>query len=218
MIWSKTVEDHFTKGLLLIVPNVKNDATAADMNAWQAGEPKSYKIRITNPNHPAMRLVIDPTYQSKKWFELDNREVHFKGDFRPRARYLYWHYCMNILRHSWGSPNPTTMLKPEMGKKFWGTRGKYVKKEFLEGIVEEMGHEYDDLLEGAAEGTEEIPREQRPLTFLVASSQLQLSQTPSEGEDDDDGDVVNDDDNYNHSESDVDAGAESNTSLRRYSV
>ena len=83
------------------------------------------------------------------WRDLDGQKVLFRGNFRPRARYLYFTYCMAILRKSWNKDKPTTALSDELGKPYWGTAGRYIKKNMLQGFVQELGHDYEALLEGA---------------------------------------------------------------------
>ena len=43
------------------------------------------------------------------------------------------------------------MLKKKLGGKFWGTPGRYLPRNILLAFVKEMCHEYEELLEGAAE-------------------------------------------------------------------
>lgn len=69
----------------------------------------------------------------------------FRSDFRPLARYLYFRYCGAILRRSWHNEKPTVALKDQVGKRWWGTPGR--RNMVL--AFEEMGHEYEALLEGA---------------------------------------------------------------------
>jgi hypothetical protein len=40
-------------------------------------------------------------------------------------------------------------LKDENGKPFWGTPGRYLPKNMLLAFIEELGHEYKSLLDGA---------------------------------------------------------------------
>lgn len=69
----------------------------------------------------------------------------FRSDFRPLARYLYFRYCGAILQRSWHNEKPTVALKDQVGKQWWGTPGR--RNMVL--AFEEMGHEYEALLEGA---------------------------------------------------------------------
>ena len=58
---------------------------------------------------------------------------------------------------------------------FWGAPGRYMPKSMLLAFVEEMGHSYGALLEGAMEGDdadEEIPAE---VALVAANNQIELS-------------------------------------------
>lgn len=94
-------------------------------------------------------------YYTLTWREFDGRKLQFLTSFRPAARYMYFHYCVQILRVAWQyneakSPKrAATVLKDENGKPYWGTPGRYLPKNMLLALVEELGHEYQPLLEGA---------------------------------------------------------------------
>lgn len=83
------------------------------------------------------------------WNELDGQEIMFRSDFRPRAQYLYFQYCVVMLRRSWHNEKPTVALKDQVGKHWWGTPGPYMRRNMVLAFVEEIGHEYEALLEGS---------------------------------------------------------------------
>lgn len=62
--------------------------------------------------------------------DLDNRPLKFLTDFRPRARYIYFHYCIQVLRRAWQHSNPgqeaSGILQAERAKLYWGTPGRYL--------------------------------------------------------------------------------------------
>ena len=60
-----------------------------------------------------------------------------------------------MLRRSFGGKD-LEMLSAELRKNFWGTLGRYILEGMLLGFVEEMGHEYKHLLEGAIKADEAI--------------------------------------------------------------
>lgn len=84
-----------------------------------------------------------------------------RSPFRPRARYLYFNYCVQILRYAWSHPGQSSPpLKDGLGKPFWGTIGKYVHRNFIRGMIDECGHEYyrlfeDDIKSQELEGKED---------------------------------------------------------------
>lgn len=54
-----------------------------------------------------------------------------------------------MLRKSWNTDKKNSILYGELGKRYWGTIGKYMKECQIRGFVEEIGHEAVDLLDGA---------------------------------------------------------------------
>ncbi|KAK9852272.1 hypothetical protein MYU51_008693 [Penicillium brevicompactum] len=78
-------------------------------------------------------------------------------DFRPAARYLYFHYVIQLLRYAWqsdsqGGEQAIRVMKGEHGKPYWGTPGRYLPKNMLLALAEELGHEYKPILDGASPG------------------------------------------------------------------
>ncbi|KAL8721191.1 MAG: hypothetical protein Q9225_002077 [Loekoesia sp. 1 TL-2023] len=148
MLWSKEVEDRFEAGHFVIVPDVADDPTPQQIKFWETANVKEYKIRVLNPGAKSMNQTIFPT--DTEWKDLDGKRVQFKGSFRPRARYLYFAYCAAMLRRSFTGKH-LEVSRSELRKRFWGTPGKYLRESMLLGFVEQMGHDYDHLLEGAIE-------------------------------------------------------------------
>ena len=150
MLMDEHAEAMFHKGFFVIVPLLSDNATKEDIQSWHQNEPKRYKIRVVDRSGKGMEVFFDDA-ETKRWYEIDNQEIHFPSLHRPRARYLYFHYCTTMLRRSWIHEPATRVLKDELGKRFWGTAGPYLKKNMLLGFVEEMGHDFEALLEGAIE-------------------------------------------------------------------
>lgn len=118
----------------------------------------------------------------------------------PRARYLYFHYCLQILQHSWKEKRQGDTLKKELGKAFWGTRGRYVRQKMLSAFVEELEHEYDYLVEGAADNDPDAGEDEREIMLAAATSQIKVGfnikndkEDDEEGGEDDDGDDEDED-------------------------
>ncbi|KAL9103808.1 MAG: hypothetical protein Q9163_001185 [Psora crenata] len=162
ILWSKEAELRFSLGQFVIVPDLEEDATADQAQAWQNSTVKGYRIRVLRPNAKEMAEPMN-LYNPTLWKDLDKRRVDFKGStFRPRARYVYWSYCETMLRHAYserGKSAPTEFARQEVGKKLWGSAGPYMTKNMLLRFVEEMGHQYEHLLEGAMEVQEGEPEE-----------------------------------------------------------
>lgn len=146
------VEAMWNKGLFAIVPNI-NEQSEAAITLWEQSQ--EYKIRILDPDHPTInRYVYNRPWRS--WKDLNNRKLEFKNDFRPRIRYLYIAYCVQILRAAWarGQKQALPVLSKQIGPAAWGTRGRYIAGNQLRATVDELGHVYEFLLKGADETKE----------------------------------------------------------------
>ena len=152
ILWSTRAEERFEQGLFVIVPDVPDQPTKEQLDTWEASDPKEYKIRVLNPKHELMVLGV----RGKTWADLDNERLYFKTSFRPRARYLYFAYCAAMLRRSFAGKH-LEVSKSELGKRIWGTPGRYMLEGTLLGFVEEMGHDYKYLLKGAIKEDKAVP-------------------------------------------------------------
>lgn len=186
MIVSQLVEMKFDKGFMAIVPRLPDYPTQPQIAAWNLSEPKEYKIRILDPKNPEADEVIRPDL-GLTWRHLDGTNVEFRSAFRPRARYLYFHYCIQILRRAWRAERKAAeQMKKEFKKGYWGTIGPYLPRSMLRAFIEELGHGYEELLKGGEDDEATADEDDRDLVLAVASSQIKASR---EGEDDEsDGD------------------------------
>ncbi|KAH8156615.1 hypothetical protein CIB48_g11633 [Xylaria polymorpha] len=77
--------------------------------------------------------------------------LQFRGEQRPRARYLWLWYACAVLRRFWAHDprNAPSSLAPQLGKGMWGIRGSYLRRDFILGLIEEIGHEGEFLMDGA---------------------------------------------------------------------
>ena len=187
ILWSTPAEERFEGGHFVIVPDIVDQPTQQDVNTWEASDPREYKIRVLNPGDVSMKRQIFGT--DKLWADLDNERMKFKTNFRPRARYLYFAYCAAMLRRSFAGKNLETS-KAELRKKFWGARGRYMRESMLLGFVEEMGHDYEDLLEGAIEEEDAVAD-----ITAIAAANTQIQETLKAEEDCDSESGSDDDDN-----------------------
>ena len=197
-------EEKFDKGYFVIIPLLPESATGKDIQSWHDNNPKDYMIRVINPNGKSMNHSIHPS-SNKTWNDLDGQKVQFKGNHRPQARYLYFHYCRTILRRSWLAEQEPK-LKDQLGKLFWGTPGPYIKKTMLLAFIEEMGHEYEALLEGAFQDNDEASNnlEADPTALLAATKSIRVSNRRSEEVDFEDQKDLIDDDSSSSEESEGD--------------
>jgi hypothetical protein len=123
---------------------------------------------------------------------LDGAKVEFRNNYRPRARYLYFHFCVQILRLTWGKRRKDAeILKKELGRVFWGTPGRYLPKNMLRAFVDELGPECEALLEGATEDEADADiagadNGNSDVLLAVTSDQIKASVVESEDEDEED--------------------------------
>jgi hypothetical protein len=198
----QAIEKEIENGWLLIVPWLGEEVekqpdntsypTVTQIKAWEQSKVKEYKIKILL--HKDNKLV-DRNIGSKKdptIRELDGRKLIFLNDFRPRARYLYYLYCVQILKQAWTQSSPTPgvkmppkgeILKDTIGKGFWGTRGSYMAENMLRGFVDELGHEFEFLMEGAMESA---ANESDPIGLLAGAVDIEAAAPTSIDEEDDD--------------------------------
>ncbi|MCJ1351811.1 MAG: hypothetical protein MMC33_001795 [Icmadophila ericetorum] len=155
-------------------------------------------MRIVDHDFPDYNNDIEPG-SSRKWRDLDNSNVEFRTGFRPRARYLYFHYCVQIPRKVWKEQKIGNRLKNEFGRWYWGIPGRYVPKKMIFGLLEEFGHKWEDLTESAMEDEQEeekgdstrhgVEDDEPNMLLTVISNQIKagvLGTDPDDEEDDDD--------------------------------
>ncbi|EAW07120.1 uncharacterized protein ACLA_018240 [Aspergillus clavatus NRRL 1] len=151
ILLSNVIEAYFDAGVLAIVPDLPDRPSHNMLAEWVQKYIHDYKIRIID--HSWTELD-DEIYTSNglKWRDLDNRPLVFKGKQRPAARYLYFHYCLQVLRRTWkAGPGQAAAftLGEELGKPVWTTPGRYIAKNMLRAFVEELGHDGENLMLGA---------------------------------------------------------------------
>lgn len=180
----KKAEVMFDKGFFVIVQFITTNPPTANMiKSWHENEPKAYCVRICEPNHIEMNKYISGA--DLTWKDLNRSQLQFKSDARPSARFLYFQYCTTMLKRSWHLSKPGEVLRDELGKPYWGTPGRFMAKSMLLAFVEEMGHEYASLLDGAAGEQEEVEAVE---TALAAANHQISSRTGDDNYDDDDDD------------------------------
>lgn len=123
---SNVAEWLFDNGYYVIVPQVLENPSAQEIQDWHQVEPKNYKIRVLEPDIKTTNQFIGNS--ERRWRDLDGQMVLFRRNFRPRARYLYFTYCMAVPRKSWSRDKPTTELTNKLGKPYWGTTSQFMKK------------------------------------------------------------------------------------------
>ncbi|KAL2872297.1 uncharacterized protein BJX67DRAFT_369009 [Aspergillus lucknowensis] len=145
------IEHNFDGGKLVIVPDLPDRPALKELAAWVKRETREYRVRIIDKTWEKLDHPIMSPFKTT-WSDLDGKRLEFRTSFRPAAQYLYFHYYCQILRRAWGRNNnggAYEVLKDEAGRLFWGTPGRYLPRNMLLGLVEDLGHEYKGLLQGA---------------------------------------------------------------------
>ncbi|KAJ5443625.1 uncharacterized protein N7458_007497 [Penicillium daleae] len=150
------IEKVFDNGKMAIVPYISESTSFCldNIKSWITSKQREYQVKILDPKWDRLDSRIY-SFNPLTFRDLDGRKLHFLSSFRPAARYLYFHYCIQVLRLAWQhseakSPRKAAdALKDENGKPYWGTPGRYLPKNMLLAFVEELGHEYKSLLDGA---------------------------------------------------------------------
>ncbi len=186
LLISKMAERMLERGHIVIVPRLSDRPSKKEIEKWQRSQIKEYQIRVVDPTGADMQKVIFGREDKRKWFELERQPITFYSDFRPRARYLYFLYCKTMLKRSWNAQ--TSALFDELGKPYWGTKGSFMKKGMLLAFVEEMGHEYEGLLEGAMEDSKKAVQPDNSALFAANKqiiSSVKKNEDCEESSDDD---------------------------------
>ena len=180
LMLSEYAKTRLDDGDIVLVPDVSDAASQEEMDAWSRSDPKEYKIRVTNSEANKMNFYHPGGYRLQQtWNQLDGKKVNFSSAHRPHARYLYWQYCVTMLRHSWKN-------KRIQAKNFWGTQGPYIRKRMLLAFAEQVGHDYEALMKNAIVETEEdnVP-EPDPSAVLLACAQIRQSHSKYSSDSDD---------------------------------
>ncbi|GAB1317032.1 HNH nuclease domain-containing protein [Madurella fahalii] len=142
------VESALDDGAIAIVPDLPDDPTTEQVADWERKEPKNYRWRIIDEDAESLETVIALESQgapkNMTVRDLDGLKLSFKNDNRPRARYLYFLFVVAQLKMAWRHEyrkDPAKKLKPQLGKGFWATRGRYLNRGLLLALAEEIGHD-----------------------------------------------------------------------------
>ena len=170
-------KERLDKGFMVIVQFITDDKSANEVNEWRASHPKRYMVRVIDRDAAKMRLLL-PWSDDRASRDIDDQELIFPSDHGPRACYLFFQYCVAMLKRSWHHNGHEAVLRDEMGKKLWAVPGPYVRKQILLAFVEDI--EDQRLLEGAEK---EVDRdiEADPLGVAVANDALNFAESERSG-------------------------------------
>ncbi|KAK3358196.1 hypothetical protein B0T25DRAFT_517471 [Lasiosphaeria hispida] len=226
------IEKAFARGFLALVPDAKvepenplapwedEEERHKALKEWEMTHPREYRVAVLDATPHCMK---EPVF-AKKIYGLESetlaglhgRRLTFLNDARPKARYVWWTFLGAVTQLTWkGSvTNPDSLIQKEVLKRtrYWGTHGKYVKKNMLLGFVQELGHDVgsiaESIMEHAIEDGGPVDPEPDPSGLAIVADQV-VRQTQEhdgfdyedepEGEDEDedeDGDGDGDKDKY----------------------
>ncbi|CAE7202182.1 hypothetical protein P3342_010810 [Pyrenophora teres f. teres] len=121
-----TFEDEMESGIVVIVPDINDPTSKTEVASWTSQEPREYKIRIFDNGQPEM------------------------GHAPIDKRYLFFRYCCHILRRVWHTTDYNTAIpKAQLLTCLWGATGKYVPHDQMRVFVQELGPEYEPLMENS---------------------------------------------------------------------
>ncbi|KAI0407339.1 hypothetical protein F4802DRAFT_18029 [Xylaria palmicola] len=196
LMFPQAVEGAMGEWALVIVPDIEDNPTPDQVQQWTNNVPHEYKFRVLDPDHAAVEKIVSfeggtPTRVK----DLDQVRLQFRGSIRPRARYLWLWFACAVLRRFWrkGPRQAAPILTPQFGKGVWATPGPYLRRDFILGLMEEIGHEQADfLLSGAKPATSAEDETPNPVLIDLVNQQIVLAarkefDEEEEEQDDDEG-------------------------------
>lgn len=174
-IFGKDAEDEINKAANgLFLPGVIEHALARHKIAIVPCEgetdPQEWKWIVLDQGGQ-WYVPLEVLSETSTFADLHQRKLIFQpgNSFRPRARYLYFHYAMAILRTERGKNTATAgrgQYMPESTTpaidQVWATPGRYLRESMTRAFIEGIGHE--DPNDGGAEemlshAMEDLPNE-----------------------------------------------------------
>ena len=175
VLMCRDAEERFDQGYFVIVPDVSDNPSQEEIERWNTSNPREYRIKVLDPSHQKMKKIIN--LSEKTWNDLDGQPITFRSNQRPRARYLYFHYVVSVLRRSWHENQHWNLFKKELGRKVWATQGRYLKKAMLLGFASEVGHDVmDAYMNGCADPSTDV-QELDETALVAANDQIRLTGT-----------------------------------------
>ncbi|KAI4924968.1 uncharacterized protein J4E92_007005 [Alternaria infectoria] len=150
----------FDSGIMAIVPDISSPTYPSEIALWKDTTPREYKLKIFAQNRETeqtggLMQDINSFTNARRPVplrDIDGSKVGFPAsgqEGRPKECYLFFHYCVQILRQAWkGIP----VVDGEKPGSDWGAVGKYVDREQMRAVIDELGGEYEGLMECAGDG------------------------------------------------------------------
>jgi hypothetical protein len=181
---------------------------------------QEFKIRIIDRTWEKLKKRIHQ-WIATTWTNMDGKKLEFQSPFRPRLKYLYYHYCLQILRHTYQQTR-TSNGKVGYIVDVWPCTGNNINAAMLEEFAEKLGHlgaDYSHLMKGACtHGEEQSLLENDNDSGSGSGSESEIeTETDSDSESDVEskneskGDTETETDSESESESDSNSDSESDS-------
>lgn len=135
--------------------------------------------------------------------DFDGKQLFFKNNKRPRARYLYFLFVVAQLKLAWRAEyrnDPSKVLKKQLRKGFWGTKGRYLKHSFLLALADEIGHDTELVCANIpGEPTDNNARDELGIIGIAKLLQSRKRRYNDDDHDEDDNEDVDDHENGDNS-------------------
>ena len=200
------LEKALDQGLIALVPDVDLELkeghlprdNVAERNQrlrdWEKAQVKEYKVAVLDLDNKQVKNTLswsDKYGDLKTLAQLDGRQLTFRTHFRPRARYVWWTFMNAVIQTAWRQKqNEKNVLRQEVAKatRYWGTRGRYVKKNMLRGFVDELGHDIESILENSIDDDDAGDTAPDAVAVIASETVFRTLEAAKEGEDDEDED------------------------------
>lgn len=120
------------------MPDLSDDPYTKEVDDWEQSEPKDYRWRVIDPDAAVLDTFLEVVSGQPRSpmaiRDLHGKKLPFKNNRRSRARYLYYLFVVAQLRLAWRHnyrKDPSEVLAKQLGKRFWATKGRYMKNSSL---------------------------------------------------------------------------------------
>lgn len=175
LLISKPVAEYLDRGKIAIVPSINDTPNFATKTCWPCKSSQEYEIKILDPSWELLGSRIS-VHSTLTWGQLDSRKLQFRSSSRPAARYMYYHYCVQLIKAAWQRKDTVKKsdtagtLEKGTSIPIWTTPGQYISRSMLLAVVQELGDEYTSLIIGARCSRSEAP--QHDLLLEVVAKQV----------------------------------------------
>ncbi|KAF3894020.1 HNHc domain-containing protein [Trichophyton interdigitale] len=191
LLLPKKIEKHFSAHQIVIVPARSDNS---DVREWQF---------LIVDKSGLWNEYVSP-FGPMRFSDLHERKLIFPNDFRPQARYLYFHYLISMIIH-FRAAKKTGIVRSELPDaewpelmRAWATHGEYLRDNMIYGFMEEFGHDLpEDLKENALAHCAPIRSNSEAEELDEVIDSLGMIQIGSDNDDDEDDDDDDEDDDEN---------------------